>query len=140
MILDRLLSLSDRLLRAAPAAAHCDIPCGIYVTEPAETAATTVIKMQELLHDPTHTSAHDIARITAVKEDYAERIKREVLVLWTDYFKPEHLERYPDLHTKVWETCKLAGAAKKSTDPATGEQVAAAVKEIAGIFHATKAG
>jgi nickel superoxide dismutase len=139
MELSRLLARAERVRPAAPAHAHCDIPCGIYVTEPAETAAVTVIKMLELLNDG-QPSAHDVARFTAVKEDYAERIKREVLVLWTDYFKPEHLERFPDLHTKVWQTCKLAGAAKKTTDPAAGAAVAIAVKEVTDIFRATKAG
>lgn len=138
MAFERLLSLAERAYPAAPAYAHCDIPCGIYVAEPAETAAQTVIKMLELLNDGAP-SAHDVARFTAVKEDFAERVKREVLVLWTDYFKPQHLERFPDLHTLVWEACKSASAAKQSTDVEAGKAVQDAVLRVTDIFRATKA-
>ena len=59
-------------------------------------------------------------------------------MLWTDYFKPAHLEQYPDLHDKFWKATKLAGESKKSQDPAQGQQLLDAVDEIAEIFWATK--
>lgn len=139
MRFERLLSLADRLHPAGPAHAHCDIPCGIYVAEPAETAAETVLKMLEKLNDGSP-SVHDIARFTATKEEHAERVKREILILWTDYFKSEHLEKFPDLHTKVWNACKAAGAAKKTTDVEAGKIVRDAVAEVTDIFRASKAG
>ena len=32
-------------------------------------------------------------------------------MLWTDYFKPPHFEKYPQLHGLFNEATKLAGAA-----------------------------
>ncbi len=65
-------------------------------------------------------------------------MKHHLWVLWTDYFKPEHLEAYPDLHEKFWNATKLAGAAKKSEDPAQGQELLNAIDELAKIFWATK--
>ena len=38
------------------------------------------------------------ARALAIKEERAELVKHHLWVLWTDYFKPPHLEKYPQLH------------------------------------------
>ena len=65
-------------------------------------------------------------------------MKHHLWVLWTDYFKPEHLEANPDLHEKFWNATKLAGASKKSEDPAQGQELLNAVDEIAKILWATK--
>jgi nickel superoxide dismutase len=127
----------------APVHAHCDIPCGIYDPADAQLAARTVARMVELIGqiDP---NSHDVAdqnkfvRLVHVKEEHAERVKREVQVIWSDYFKPEHLEAAPDLHTKVWNVLKLAGKNKQSVDAEAAAQLEAAVKEFADIFWATK--
>jgi hypothetical protein len=37
-------------------------------------------------------------------------------VLWSDYFKPEHLEAHPDLHDRFWKALKQAGTCKRSVD------------------------
>jgi len=65
-------------------------------------------------------------------------VKHHLWVLWTDYFKPEHLEKYPNLHELFWNATKLAGAAKKSLDPKDGQKLLDAIDEIAEIFWATK--
>ena len=77
-------------------------------------------------------------RAIAIKERQAELVKHHLDVLWHDYFKPEHLEANPDLHEKFWNATKLAGASKKSEDPAQGQELLNAVDEIAKIFWATK--
>ncbi|MDN5745481.1 MAG: superoxide dismutase, Ni, partial [Nocardioidaceae bacterium] len=61
-------------------------------------------------------------------------------VLWTDYFKPPHFEKYPQLHTLVNEATKLAGAAgtKGALDAEAADQLLAKIDEIAEIFWATK--
>jgi nickel superoxide dismutase len=62
-------------------------------------------------------------------------------VLWTDYFKPPHFEKYPNLHQLFNEATKLAGGgggAKASTDPAVADQLLAKIDEIAEIFAETK--
>ena len=52
------------------------------------------------------------SRFVAVKEDEAQKTKKELLILWTDYFKPEHLATFPDLHDTFWKAAKLCSACK----------------------------
>jgi nickel superoxide dismutase len=73
-----------------------------------------------------------------VKEEHADLVKHEIDVLWHDYFKPEHLEKYPDLHTTVWETTKLASTNKQNVDMDAAKSLVASVDKIAEAFWATK--
>ena len=137
--------LTQRLIAAiAPttvASAHCDIPCGIYDPHGAVLAAQTVARMVELIGGIEGDSVADrnkFARCVAVKEQHAELVKHEVQVIWSDYFKPEHLTANPDLHTKVWNLLKLAGKNKQNVDADAAAQLQAAVKEFADIFWSTK--
>jgi len=123
--------------------AHCDIPCGIYDPAGAVLAARTVARMVELIGqiDPASTAVADknkFARCVTVKEQHAELVKHEVQVIWSDYFKPEHLEANPDLHTKVWNVLKLASKNKQNVDAEAAAQLEAAVKEFSDIFWSTK--
>ena len=79
-----------------------------------------------------------LARGVAVKEQRAETVKHEVAVIWADYFKPEHLTAFPDLHTKVWDLLKLAGKNKQGVDAQAAADLEAATKEFADMFWATK--
>jgi nickel superoxide dismutase len=123
--------------------AHCDIPCGIYDPAQAQLGAKTVSRMVELIGqlDAASMAVADrnkFVRYVAVKEQHAELVKHEVQVIWSDYFKPEHLAANPDLHTKVWNILKLAGKNKQNVDAEAAAQLEAAVKEFADIFWATK--
>ena len=69
-----------------------------------------------------------------IKEERADLVKHHLWVLWTDYFKPNHLEEHPDLHDMFWKATKLAGESKKSLDPAQGQQLLDAIDEIDKIF------
>ena len=125
------------------ARAHCDIPCGIYDPHGAEIAARTVARMVELIGqlDPDSKAVADrnkFVRYVAVKEQHAELVKREVQVIWSDYFKPEHLAANPDLHTTVWNILKLAGRNKQNVDAAAAAELEAAVKSFGEMFWATK--
>lgn len=137
-----MLNLGRLLAPTRTASAHCDIPCGIYDPHNAELGARTVARMLELIGevqgstDPE--SRQKFVRCVQVKEEHAEIVKREIQILWSDYFKPEHVERYPDLHEKVWKTLKLASKNKQSIDPASAKDLQAAVGEIARIFWETK--
>ena len=135
--------LSDWLAPKTVVHAHCDIPCGIYDPAGAQQAARTVARMVELIGgiDAGSTAMDDrnkFIRCVAVKEEHAEIVKREVQVIWSDYFKPEHLEANPDLHTKVWQLLKLAGKNKQNIDAEAAAQLEASVKEFADIFWSTK--
>jgi len=43
------------------------------------------------------------------KEERADLVKHHLVVLWTDYFKVEHLKEYPNLHDLFWMATKSAG-------------------------------
>jgi nickel superoxide dismutase len=123
--------------------AHCDIPCGIYDPHAAELAARTVARMVELIgqlpkENPSEADRAKFVRCVMIKEQHAEIVKREVQVIWSDYFKPEHLERYPDLHDRVWKILKLAGKNKQNIDAKAAAELEAAVKEFSDIFWSTK--
>ena len=52
-----------------------------------------------------------MARYAAVKEEEAQKCKDELLVLWTDFFKPQHLESILTFDT-FWHAAKLCSACK----------------------------
>jgi nickel superoxide dismutase len=74
-----------------------------------------------------------------IKEERADLVKHHLWVLWTDYFKPEHLEKHPQLHDLFWKATKEAGLAKKSQDPAQGQKLLDAIDELGKVFWETKA-
>lgn len=131
-----------RLLRPTTVVrAHCDIPCGIYDPAEALLAAKTVVRMIEIINgiEGNDTAARNkFSRCVAVKEQHAEKVKKEVQVIWSDYFKPEHLEAIPDLHTKVWNLLKLAGKNKQNVDADAAAQLVAATQEFSDLFWSTK--
>jgi nickel superoxide dismutase len=116
--------------------AHCDLPCGVYDPAQARIEAQSVKACQEKYQasdDPVFQQ-----RAVQIKEERADLVKHHLWVLWTDYFKPEHLDAHPGLHQLFWDATKAAGNAKKSLDPADGQQVIDLVDQIADIFAATK--
>ena len=118
--------------------AHCDLPCGVYDPAQARIEAESVKGCQEKYQgsdDPVFRQ-----RAVQIKEERADLVKHHLWVLWTDYFKPEHLEKYPKLHEVFWSATKEAGAAKKSEDPAQGQKLLDAIAEIDKIFWETKKG
>jgi nickel superoxide dismutase len=116
--------------------AHCDLPCGIYDPAQARIEAESVKACQEKYQG----SDDDVfrARAVTIKEERADLVKHHLWVLWTDYFKPEHLEKYSDLHELFWKATKEAGDSKKSNDPAQGQKLLDAVDEVAKIFWDSK--
>ena len=124
--------------------AHCDLPCGVYDPAQARIEAESVRATQdryqkaEQFKGTTQTVEDYRSRALAIKEQRADMVKHHLWVLWTDYFTPAHLEKYPTLHDTFWKATKLAGAAKKSQDPAQGQQLLDAIKEIDTIFWETK--
>jgi nickel superoxide dismutase len=121
------------------AQAHCDLPCGVYDPAQARIEAESVKAIIEKYHaneDPAFRT-----RAILIKEQRAELVKHHLWVLWTDYFKPNHFEKYPELHQLFNEATKLAGAsgAKGALDAAVAEQLLGKIDEIAKIFWETKA-
>jgi len=121
--------------------AHCDLPCGIYDPAQARIEAQSVKAIAEKMAD---SDDHDfLTRALVIKEERSELVKHHLWVLWTDYFKPPHFEKYPQLHGLFNNATKLAGGGggtKSSADVETGDQLLAAIDEIAEIFWETKKG
>ena len=135
-ILTGLIALVDRIRPPEQVHAHCDLPCGVYDPAQARIEAESVRGIQEKYQ----ASDDEVFRQRAVqiKEERADLVKHHLWVLWTDYFKPEHLEKYPQLHELFWDATKAAGAAKKSEDPADGQKLLDLIAQIDGIFWETK--
>ncbi len=129
--------------------AHCDIPCGVYDPKPAQMAAESVAKMVEKILTLPKPSNEDqsawfncknnLTRFILVKEQQAEICKREVLILWTDFFKAENLTEFPKLHELVWQTTKLCSANKREVSSDKAKQLQDSVDQIAEIFAKVKA-
>jgi nickel superoxide dismutase len=77
-------------------------------------------------------------RATFIKEERSDLVKHHLWVLWTDYFKPAHLEAHPTLHELFWTATKTAGDAKKTNDVAVADKLLSEIDAIAEIFWATK--
>jgi nickel superoxide dismutase len=107
----------------------------------AQIAALTVVRMNQLIEGlQTEGAAREnsFVRYVKTKEDHAELCKKEIDILWHDYFRPEHLEKFPDLHTIVWNANKLASRNKQNVDMQAAQELLAATHRIAEIFWETK--
>src|SRR4051812_7235834 len=128
-----------RLLRPRTvASAHCDLPCGVYDPAQARIEAESIKAISEKYQasdDPEFRT-----RSLLIKEQRAELVKHHLWVLWTDYFKAPHFEKYPQLHTLFNEATKLAGGTgtKATFDAETAQQLIEKIDEIARIFAETK--
>ena len=118
------------------ASAHCDLPCGVYDPAQARIEAESVKAVQEKYQG--NEDATFRTRAIAIKEQRAELVKHHLDVLWTDYFKPPHFEKYPDRHNLFNSTIKQASACKQSNDPADGQKLLDGIAQIDAIFWETK--
>ena len=133
------MSISSAVARMlAPrtvARAHCDLPCGIYEPEQARIEAESCYRIVEKYaanEDPAYRM-----RAIAIKEQRAELVKHHLDVLWHDYFKPEHLEKVPNLHDLLWRANKQVSKVKGSTDLADAKQLLALIDEVDAAWKAT---
>jgi nickel superoxide dismutase len=118
-----------------PVYAHCDLPCGVYDPAQARIEAESVKAIQEKM---AHFEGDDRIRAILIKEERAELVKHHLMVLWADYFKPEHLEKYPNLHDLFWMAIKQARECKHHNESAEGQKLLDQIDEIAKIFWETK--
>lgn len=143
-MIKKMLIAVSKLLPAKIAYAHCDVPCGIYDPKASQIAAQTVLKMVQFIYDlpkenPTVNDRNKFVRCVLTKEEHARKCKEELLILWTDYFKPEHLAMFPDLHDAFWKAAKLCSTNKQEVSLEHAEELVKAVDEIAEIFSKSKA-
>lgn len=140
----KILRIFDKFLPPKIAYAHCDVPCGIYDPKIAQIAAATVVKMVEKINalpkeNPSVLDRNLFVRAVKTKEEHAQKCKEELLILWTDFFREEHLEAFVDLHDKFWKAAKLCSLNKQSVDVQAASDLVEAVDEIAEIFKRAKA-
>jgi nickel superoxide dismutase len=115
--------------------AHCDLPCGIYDPEQARIEAESCYKIIEKMGantDPAFTT-----RAIHIKEERADLVKHHLDVLWHDYFKPEHLEKVPNLHELFWNAAKQVSKVKASTDIADARKLLDMIDEVDAAWRAT---
>jgi nickel superoxide dismutase len=127
------------------ARAHCDIPCGIYDPHLAQVAALTVIRMVDLMEDlvkgeikETMTFHNSLTRYILIKEEHAELCKREIRVIFGDFIKKEHVEKYPELPTLFHKIMQAGSKARQSASPEAGLELLALVNRFAEIFWEIK--
>jgi nickel superoxide dismutase len=135
-LLDASIRIFDHLRAPRTVHAHCDLPCGVYDPAQARIEAQSVRACMEkyLASD----DADFKVRAITIKEERADLVKEHLWVLWTDYFKPEHLAAHPNLHDLFWKATKTAGESKKTNDVAVGDRLLAEIDEIAEVFRSTK--
>jgi nickel superoxide dismutase len=139
------LMFKELVLALLPTAyAHCDVPCGIYDPKGAQTAAETIIKMVEKIEalpkdNLTIEDQNSLVRYIWTKEEHARIGKHELTVLWADFFKPEHLETFPDLHDTFWKAIKAFSHNKQHVDLKAAQDLKTQVDQIADMFHQAKA-
>ncbi len=128
--------------------AHCDGPCGVYDPASARIAAEAVLSMTKKIQELEMPNADNkqaldayhntLTRYITIKEEQAQIAKDELLILWTDYFKPKHLEKYPDLHEIFWNAAKLCSSCKVELSIEHAEELMQAIEKIHQIFWETK--
>ena len=118
--------------------AHCDLPCGVYDPAQARIEAESIKMIIQKVGE--NSDADFRTRAILIKEQRAELVKHHLWVLWTDYFKPPHFEKYPNLHQLFNDATKLAGAAgaKGTVDAGEAEKLLQKIAEIDKIFWETK--
>lgn len=139
-MLHTLLQQIDRVRPFDPVSAHCDIPCGIYDTTPAQIYALSVLRYCHQI-DGLSDSREDqakLVRLVADKEKHAEAVKHEIRIIWGDYFKGELLTKYPDIHTLTHNIMLAGSAAKQNISIDNAQKLVNLVNEFAEKFWESK--
>ena len=115
--------------------AHCDIPCGVYDPEQARIEAESCYRILEKYAASTDELFRQ--RCVVVKEERAELAKHHIDVMWHDYFKPEHVEKFPDLHDTCWKASKAASKVKQTLDLESAKELLGLIDKIDDMWKAT---
>ena len=141
----KLLNSIDQARPFERLSAHCDIPCGIYDPIIAQIAALTVVRMIDLMTDLDNKGGeknkdyiNSMSRYVAIKEEHAEKAKHEIRVIFGDYIKAPHVEKYPELPTLVHKIMMAGSKVRQSTDRAAAVEFVEMINKFAQIFWETK--
>jgi len=140
-----LIKQMDRFFHFSSASAHCDIPCGIYDPVTAQIASLTVVRMVDLI-DEHHSQStvqdkgfyNRLVRLINVKEEHSEKVKHEIRIIFGDFIKNEHLEKFPELHLLFHKIMQLGSADKQKSDKIAAVELLEKVNRFAEIFWEIK--
>ena len=108
----------------------------------AQTVLVMVQKIKALKAEPLSPEElqmrNSFIRMVMNKEKHAQLCEEELVTLWVDYFKPEHLEKFPDLHDTFWKATKLCAKNMQSIDEDLAQELVDSVNHIADMFAETK--
>lgn len=125
-------------------AAHCDIPCKIYDPYIAQYAALSVVRQMDLMAELEGQDSLSLAdqaklsRLVAEKEHQAETVKKEVRVIWGDYFKAPQFEQFPETSELVHNIMLTGSACKQGIDKDKAVELVGLINDFAASFWATK--
>lgn len=131
----RFLTSVDRVVAPRTLHAHCDIPCGVYDPEQARIEAESCHKINQKYHDSDDALFRD--RCVTVKEERAELAKHHISVLWSDHFKPHHLDDFPDLHDTFWQASKQCSQVKRSLELDDAQKLLDQIDQIDEMWKKT---
>jgi nickel-type superoxide dismutase len=87
---------------------------------------------------PSLKDRNNFIRCVHVKEKHASVCEEQLVTLWADFFKAEHFEKWPDLHSKFWKAVNLSSDNKVEVSMEKAKALMAACYEIDGIFKQVK--
>lgn len=134
-LFSRLLTIVDGVSAPRRVHAHCDIPCGVYDPEQARIEAESCYRIIEKYHG----SDDEVfrSRCIGVKEERAELAKHHLYVLWSDYFKPEHTEQFPDLQDTLWQATKQCSIVKRTVDKQEAQKLLDLIDRVDEMWKKT---
>jgi len=130
-----MLTIRDLFHPTRRVSAHCDLPCGVYDPDQARIEAESCLRIVEKYaasDDPNFR-----ARCIHIKEERADLVIGHLDDLWHDYFKPVHLEKYPDLHDTFWHATKQASTVKGSLDVEEARKLLTMIDRIGEMWNET---
>ncbi len=144
-MLHKNFSYFDKLIKFEKVQAHCDIPCKIYDPSSSIIAALSVIRLIDIMNE-THSMEdkssidyqNTMTRCIQRKEEESEKLKKEIRIIWGDYFKTPQFKAFPEAHNTVHQIMMLASATKQGTDRKKAEELLELTNQFAEIFWATK--
>jgi len=144
-MLYKFIQAIDHIHPLLDAKAHCDVPCGIYDPISAQIDALTVVRMMDLMaglaegDEKARVDFHNsMSRYIAVKEEHAEKAKNEIRVIWGDFIKDAHVEKYPELPNLVHKIMQIGSKCRQTADRDNGLAFVESINKFAEIFWAIK--
>jgi len=88
--------------------------------------------------NPTEADRQKSSAGVAVKEQHAEIVKHEIQVIWSDYFKPEHLERYRTSTIEPGRSSSSPARISQNIDAQGRRRAGSRGQGVRDIFWSTK--